>query len=160
MMKDDVIFPRMVKLYEYMAERSIVADPHHYHEYGVPHRVTHAQVFMGIAREMADELDENKASIDFALTNLHMLDCISKIKRGSAKHPSVFLMQEPPTRERYESYKKQNILIGQFLLPSTEKRNEDAITRLNARINELENRIERLEREQENHAVRDSRRRY
>jgi len=157
--RESPIFRRMLKIFDYMNELAELVDPSIYFKFGFPQSMTEARIWRGHTADIATKLNEKRHVIDRAITSLTILESIRKVARGSHSTPSVYLIGTRPSQLAFEALKERSLLTGRVEIRTQGQQAQDAVNRLNNRVRELEQRVERLEYVQKGYAVPDSSRR-
>jgi hypothetical protein len=149
----------MVAIYDYMASHSEIVSPNEFFKFGIPATMTgEIRIWRGRSIDLQNEFQHNRKIVDQTITALMNTEAIQRISRGSSVTQSIYLLGNRPEVLTYESLKERSLVTGRAEIRTPTQRAEDAVNRLNQRITELEQRVERLEYAEKINALSDPRR--
>lgn len=143
----------MILIYQFLTEHSSTERALELFEFDVPQDVETISIWRGFVKDIANAMNLKKHLVDQAITNLIYVESIRRIYRGSHGHPSIFLLIESPELNKYLQLQEKSHLTGRYHTLTPEQRMERSFNQLVNRVTAVEERLERLERAQ-NDAVR------
>lgn len=156
--RESVVYRRMVSIYDHMSAQAELVDPNEYFKFGFsPHNVSvrEVRVWRGKTDNLCAALQANRKAIDQAIVALTLLESIRRLAKGSHSTPSIYLLGERPHLKAYEALKERSLITGRPVLRNHSQQAQDAVNRLTRQLNELQQRVEKLEYAQKGYAVSD-----
>lgn len=157
--RESVVYLRMVSVFDHMNAHAELVDPNEYFKFGFSQHdvgVLEVRVWRGRTNDLCEVLQENRKVIDQAIVSLTLLESIRRLAKGSHSTPSIYLVGDRPHIKAYEALKERSLITGRPELRNHGQQAQDAINRLTRQLNELEQRVERLEYAQKGYALPDS----
>lgn len=154
--RESVVFQRMVSIFDYMNTHAELVDPNEYFKFGIPPNMADIRIWRGRTNDLCAALQAGRQVIDQAIVALLLLESIRRLAKGSHSTPSIFLIGDRPHRKAYEALKERSLVTGRPELRNSSQQAQDAINRLTRQLNELQQRVEKLEYAQKGHALPDS----
>lgn len=121
--------------------------------FGYPAQIDEkVSVFRGTGQKIADDLGFRASTGQRCMSLLASMRCITLLKSGGNKHPSIYLLHYRPTEAQYDQFRnhvasqdaKINPSRYQILLDDLTKLRE-SLNQSNRRIADLETRVSTLE---------------
>lgn len=112
----------------------------------------YVRLWTGSTAKLADQLNIKHYLVTQALVRMLAMQCIRLLHRGNQASPTVYHLVQEPTKRMYISFQSKDMLTGHYRPMTGMQRLTDSVNRLYNHVSALEQRIERLEREQANHA--------
>lgn len=150
----------MRQIYNYLLKSSTSERALEFFQFDVPIDVETVSIWRGFVREIAEALELPKHSVDEAIRNLCYVESIRRIYKGSHGHPSIFYLIESPDENKFLQLQELSHRTGRYQTLTTEQRLQDSINRLVKRLVTLEEKVERLELDKANDALRRASRGY
>lgn len=119
-------------------------------EYGYPaeENVT-AKVFTGLISTCAANVGVSTSNTSHATNLLNALRCITKLRGGGPRHPSVFILNYEPTEEAFKQHRESLGMVNRRITPSKYDMLINDLERARQEIKDLHVRVARLEDSQQ-----------
>lgn len=144
----------MIQIYQHMMEQATCEKALDYFKFDVPQDIEDIYVWRGIRSNIAADLNLKQHLVDQAITQLRYVESVRRVYKGSAGHPSIYWLIEPPDQNKFALLQERSYRMGRFKSLTLEQRLQESVTRLTNRVIALEEEVERLKRVQKNDAVR------